>query len=272
MLQCRYSWPVIKGVEPQPGKYILNHYPCGHVNWQHTNLLSSFSSLSTVYGRSVINCWRLLWTSTLVSVSAHCLSLCISPLFQRFLTVSFPCFSGRRNLRLIMEYLPYGSLRDYLMKNKERIDHKKLMHYTSQICKVQVLPVLFTFSGDHWGQWGNVFFLFCLHRGWSTCQVSGTFTETWRHEISWWKVSCGLKSGISASLKFCLRTKSTTWSKSQERAPYSGQPLSYIYIYIHSWYTYSTVCLCDVFILSLAGVIHPPHDAAVFYYRNHPHL
>lgn len=43
---------------------------------------------------------------------------------------------GRRNLRLIMEYLPFGSLRDYLMKNKERIDHKKLMHYSSQICKV----------------------------------------------------------------------------------------------------------------------------------------
>uniref|UniRef100_A0A665WVS3 Tyrosine-protein kinase n=1 Tax=Echeneis naucrates TaxID=173247 RepID=A0A665WVS3_ECHNA len=46
------------------------------------------------------------------------------------------CYSaGRRNLRLIMEYLPHGSLRDYLIKNKERIDHKKLVHYTSQICK-----------------------------------------------------------------------------------------------------------------------------------------
>uniref|UniRef100_A0A7N6B838 Tyrosine-protein kinase n=1 Tax=Anabas testudineus TaxID=64144 RepID=A0A7N6B838_ANATE len=46
------------------------------------------------------------------------------------------CYSaGRRNLRLIMEYLPFGSLRDYLMKNRERIDHKKLVHYTSQIAK-----------------------------------------------------------------------------------------------------------------------------------------
>lgn len=35
-----------------------------------------------------------------------------------------------------MEYLPFGSLRDYLVKNKERIDHKKLVHYSSQICKV----------------------------------------------------------------------------------------------------------------------------------------
>uniref|UniRef100_A0A8D3DKD3 Tyrosine-protein kinase n=1 Tax=Scophthalmus maximus TaxID=52904 RepID=A0A8D3DKD3_SCOMX len=46
------------------------------------------------------------------------------------------CYSaGRRNLRLIMEYLPFGSLRDYLMKNRDRIDHNKLIHYTSQICK-----------------------------------------------------------------------------------------------------------------------------------------
>lgn len=48
----------------------------------------------------------------------------------------FWLLSGRRNLRLVMEYLPFGSLRDYLMKNKERIDHKKLVHYTSQIAKV----------------------------------------------------------------------------------------------------------------------------------------
>ncbi|XP_035246500.1 tyrosine-protein kinase JAK2-like isoform X2 [Anguilla anguilla] len=46
------------------------------------------------------------------------------------------CYSaGRRNLRLIMEYLPFGSLRDYLIKNKDRIDHKKLLHYATQICK-----------------------------------------------------------------------------------------------------------------------------------------
>ncbi|XP_064032535.1 tyrosine-protein kinase JAK2 isoform X2 [Pogoniulus pusillus] len=46
------------------------------------------------------------------------------------------CYSaGRRNLRLIMEYLPHGSLRDYLQKHKERLDHKKLLLYASQICK-----------------------------------------------------------------------------------------------------------------------------------------
>ncbi|XP_072924150.1 tyrosine-protein kinase JAK2-like isoform X1 [Hemitrygon akajei] len=46
------------------------------------------------------------------------------------------CYSvGRRNLRLIMEYLPHGSLRDYLQKNRHRLDHKKLLLYASQICK-----------------------------------------------------------------------------------------------------------------------------------------
>ncbi|KAJ1218046.1 hypothetical protein NDU88_005632 [Pleurodeles waltl] len=46
------------------------------------------------------------------------------------------CYSaGRRNLKLIMEYLPYGSLRDYLQKHKERLDFKKLLQYASQICK-----------------------------------------------------------------------------------------------------------------------------------------
>ncbi|XP_043946567.1 tyrosine-protein kinase JAK2-like [Protopterus annectens] len=46
------------------------------------------------------------------------------------------CYSvGRRNLRLIMEYLPNGSLRDYLQKNKEHLDHNKLLLYAVQICK-----------------------------------------------------------------------------------------------------------------------------------------
>ncbi|KAM6901168.1 tyrosine-protein kinase JAK2a [Lycodopsis pacificus] len=46
------------------------------------------------------------------------------------------CYSaGRRNLRLIMEYLPFGSLRDYLIKHNERFDFNKLLQYASQICK-----------------------------------------------------------------------------------------------------------------------------------------
>ncbi|XP_024155352.1 tyrosine-protein kinase JAK2a [Oryzias melastigma] len=46
------------------------------------------------------------------------------------------CYSaGRRNLRLIMEYLPFGSLRDYLIKHKDHFDAKKLLLFSSQICK-----------------------------------------------------------------------------------------------------------------------------------------
>uniref|UniRef100_A0A8C8VN55 Tyrosine-protein kinase n=1 Tax=Pelusios castaneus TaxID=367368 RepID=A0A8C8VN55_9SAUR len=46
------------------------------------------------------------------------------------------CYSlGRSNLRLVMEYLPNGCLRDYLQKNRERLDHKRLLLYAWQICK-----------------------------------------------------------------------------------------------------------------------------------------
>lgn len=47
--------------------------------------------------------------------------------------------AGRRNLRLIMEYLPHGSLRDYLIKHRERFDSSKLLQYASQICKVRTV-------------------------------------------------------------------------------------------------------------------------------------
>ena len=82
----------------------------------------------------------------------------------------------------------------------------------------------------HWPlelQMQNIFF-FCVYRVWSTCPVSGISTETWQLEISSWRVSWGWRSEISALPKFCLWTKSTTWSKSQERVPYFGL---YFYIY-----------------------------------------
>lgn len=114
---------------------------------------------------------------------AHCLTL----------TLTF--LPGRRNLRLIMEYLPFGSLRDYLMKNKERIDHKKLLHYSSQICKVGTSAQLVEF-------WGGFLFWFfknrsrtlsrprvCPDREWSTCPVSATFTETLRRGTFWWRAN-----------------------------------------------------------------------------------
>uniref|UniRef100_A0A7M4DYA0 Tyrosine-protein kinase n=1 Tax=Crocodylus porosus TaxID=8502 RepID=A0A7M4DYA0_CROPO len=46
------------------------------------------------------------------------------------------CYSrGRRSLRLVMEYLPNGCLRDFLQKNQARLDHRKLLLYALQICK-----------------------------------------------------------------------------------------------------------------------------------------
>lgn len=44
--------------------------------------------------------------------------------------------TGRRGLRLVMEYLPNGCLRDYLQKNQPRLEHRTLLLYAWQICKV----------------------------------------------------------------------------------------------------------------------------------------
>ncbi|NXN99435.1 JAK3 kinase, partial [Rhinopomastus cyanomelas] len=46
------------------------------------------------------------------------------------------CYSrGRRGLRLVMEFLPNGCLRDYLQKNQPRLPHGTLLLYAWQICK-----------------------------------------------------------------------------------------------------------------------------------------
>ncbi|NXU92683.1 JAK3 kinase, partial [Xiphorhynchus elegans] len=46
------------------------------------------------------------------------------------------CYSrGWRGLRLVMEFLPNGCLRDYLQKNQTRLDHRALLLYAWQICK-----------------------------------------------------------------------------------------------------------------------------------------
>ncbi|XP_078525427.1 tyrosine-protein kinase JAK3 [Lissotriton helveticus] len=43
--------------------------------------------------------------------------------------------AGRKNLRLVMEYLPNGSLREYLQNNRERLNSWNLLLFASQICK-----------------------------------------------------------------------------------------------------------------------------------------
>ncbi|XP_032992627.1 tyrosine-protein kinase JAK3 [Lacerta agilis] len=45
------------------------------------------------------------------------------------------CNRGRNSLRLVMEYLPNGCLRNYLQKNGERLDLRKLLLYAWQVCK-----------------------------------------------------------------------------------------------------------------------------------------
>ncbi|XP_048198512.1 tyrosine-protein kinase JAK3 isoform X2 [Perognathus longimembris pacificus] len=42
---------------------------------------------------------------------------------------------GRQSLRLVMEYLPSGCLRDFLRRHRARLDASRLLLYASQICK-----------------------------------------------------------------------------------------------------------------------------------------
>ncbi|XP_036997892.2 tyrosine-protein kinase JAK3 isoform X2 [Artibeus jamaicensis] len=42
---------------------------------------------------------------------------------------------GRQSLRLVMEYLPSGCLRDFLQRHRVRLDASRLLLYASQICK-----------------------------------------------------------------------------------------------------------------------------------------
>lgn len=47
---------------------------------------------------------------------------------------------GRQSLRLVMEYLPSGCLRDFLQRHRARLDANRLLLYASQICKVRGVP------------------------------------------------------------------------------------------------------------------------------------
>lgn len=81
---------------------------------------------------------RLTEPSVSFSLKRSLIGFCVWRLTQ-MITHDHLCAclsSGRRNLRLIMEYLPYGSLRDYLIKHRERFELAKLLLYASQICKV----------------------------------------------------------------------------------------------------------------------------------------
>ncbi|KAF3829278.1 hypothetical protein GH733_003542, partial [Mirounga leonina] len=47
---------------------------------------------------------------------------------------------GRQSLRLVMEYLPSGCLRDFLQRHRARLAASRLLLYASQICKVRAVP------------------------------------------------------------------------------------------------------------------------------------
>lgn len=55
---------------------------------------------------------------------------------RRVCTLNMLCFLGGSGIKLIMEFLPSGSLKEYLPRNKNKINLKQLLKYAVQICKV----------------------------------------------------------------------------------------------------------------------------------------
>lgn len=45
--------------------------------------------------------------------------------------------AGRQSLRLVMEYLPSGCLRDFLQRHRSRLHTDRLLLFAWQICKVR---------------------------------------------------------------------------------------------------------------------------------------
>lgn len=171
--------------------------------------------------------------------------------------------AGRRGLRLVMEYLPNGCLRDYLQKNQHRLEHRSLLLYAWQICKVGPCPVpprppppspwghggkgappwglracaCARLGRSGWGQSGAT-----AHpgghslggggeglrpppscRAWSTWGRSAACTATWPPGTSWWRARPTSRSATSGWPSCCRRTRSTTWCRSPARALSSGE-------------------------------------------------
>lgn len=53
----------------------------------------------------------------------------------------FPLIAGGQAYKLIMEYVPLGSLKEYLPRHKKGTSLNTLLNYSMQICKVRLVSV-----------------------------------------------------------------------------------------------------------------------------------
>lgn len=60
----------------------------------------------------------------------------VQKLLRKVCKPNMLCFLGGSGIKLIMEFLPSGSLKEYLPRNKNKINLKQLLRYAVQICKV----------------------------------------------------------------------------------------------------------------------------------------
>lgn len=63
-------------------------------------------------------------------------SYCATNTVRWLLHINLLNILGGTTFKLIMEFLPMGSLKEYLNNKKQKIDHNKLLFYATQICQV----------------------------------------------------------------------------------------------------------------------------------------
>lgn len=102
--------------------------------------------------------------------------------------------AGRQSLRLVMEYLPSGCLRDFLQRHRARLHTGRLLLFAWQICKVRPAeagalgPETLALGVGSPGVRNTGPRAFSAPgRAWSTWARAAACTATWLRETSWWR-------------------------------------------------------------------------------------
>lgn len=133
------------------------------------------------------------------------------------------CVSGGQAIKLIMEYLPQGSLKEYLPRNKRNIDLSVLLSYCSQICEViQFEPSSYKFLFFVLLKVELVIF-YLNFRAWTIWDLVTLSIGIWPPETFWWKTRRRWRSEILASPRASKTTRDITPLRMKTKAQFSGE-------------------------------------------------
>lgn len=144
-------------------------------------------------------------------------------MYTQSLTACFYESIGGQAIKLIMEYLPLGSLKEYLPRNRARISIPTLLSYSVQICKV--MHLLFSSFNSFWSLWTWWNMTLCLihFREWTIWDLKITSTVTWLPETCWWRTRRLWRLVTLASRRASKITKVITQSRTRMTALFSGK-------------------------------------------------